>query len=293
MFFDTQQSASFVTQLGSSRYPVDCVDIALLHTERMTCGGVGNKAFKLSSLLADVGPDDRVMSFGGAWSNHLHALAYLCHRQGVASVGVIRAGEPTDNLLQRSMRRYGMQLHHVSREEYRRRDDADYCQSLCRQLGCTMWLPEGGSDNAAVEGCRNLGSIIQSLDYQPTVVVLPVGTGATMAGVINAVDADTRVIGLPVVRDDKVKANIDRWIGASAGSCTLTAPLRPGYGKVDRALLEFIVDFHSQTQIVLDPVYTGKALMHCFSSEFRARLPAVSRVLFLHTGGLMGNFGYL
>lgn len=293
MFLDTEDSARFVTQLGRSWYPQDLVEFAVLHTERMTCGNIGNKAFKLSEFFTALRPGMRVLSFGGAWSNHLHALAYLCHLRGVESVGVIRTGESTNNLLQQSLQRYGMQLHFVSRQEYRQRDDPNYCQTLCRQLDCTTWLPEGGSDDRAIGGCRKLGQMIESLDFNPATVVVPVGTGGTIAGVIKGVRTDRHVIGVPVVRDDKVHANIARWVGSSSASYRLLPALQPGYGKVNAALLEFIVDCWVQTKIMLEPVYTAKVLMHCLATDFCLSQVVGARVLFVHTGGLLGNYGFI
>jgi 1-aminocyclopropane-1-carboxylate deaminase len=291
MFVDVRESSQYVTLLDNSWHALDGVDFGILHTERMTEAAIGNKAYKLAHVFTNRGATDRVLSFGGAWSNHLHALAFACNRHGLASVGVVRAGEANSNPLLQSLQRLGMRLHFVSRQEYRRRVEFDYCESLCRDLGCTFWLPEGGSDAFAVDGCSNIGAAVRHCGFEPDLVVLPVGTGATLAGVVNGTGATTRVLGLPVVRDDSVELQIRAWVGQRSDRWSMAPPLSPGYGKSNEALLCFIVRFHAKTGILLDPVYSGKALKHCLETGLRDS--GGRRILFLHTGGLMGNYGYI
>ena len=138
MLADLKNPADYVTRLDKSWSHPYAVDIAVLHTEKMTDGHIGNKAFKLSRVMNELSTGDRVLSFGGAWSNHLHALAYLCHQRGISTVGIIRAGESGTNALQASMQSYNMQVHPVSRGDYRRRDDLRFCEALCRDFGCCL-----------------------------------------------------------------------------------------------------------------------------------------------------------
>lgn len=284
-----------VTELDNHWHGVNSLQFSVLRTDLLSDGGIGNKAYKLAPLqkvLNDTGKSS-VMSFGGAWSNHLHALAYRCHQLGVKCVGVVRADEPIDNVLLRSATGYGMKLHFVSRSEYRLRDDTAYCERLCRQLGCDLWIPEGGSTDAAVAGCELLGATIAACEFNPTVVVVPVGTGATFAGIVRQLPASVCAVGLPVVRDDKVHGRIQHWLaGYRDAGWQLTSVVAPRYGAVTNELLAFIVAFQLQTKVVLDPVYTGKVFMYCLSREFTGKLPAHSRVLMVHTGGLLGGFGF-
>ncbi len=293
MFDEMKNTARYVTRLDKTWCPQSHAEFAVLRTECFTAGNIGNKAFKLAAVLENARPGDRILSFGGAWSNHLHALAFLCYQRGIDCVGVIREGESTDNQLQRSLMRYGMQLHFVSRDEYRRRDNANYRIALMHRLNCTIQIPEGGSTVPAVAGCAGLGTVIRNSGYRPDIVVLPVGTGATMAGVVNGTDSAVQVVGVPVIRDDKVHANIETWVGDRRQRWSLTRPASPGYGKVNTHLLQFMVEFHRVTGIILDPIYTAKVFTYCFSPEFTAGLSQRARVLLVHTGGLLGNFGFL
>ncbi len=285
----------YVTGLDKCWHGRNSLEIAVLRTELVSDGGIGNKAYKLAPVIdaALSTEKTRIMSFGGAWSNHLHALAYRCFQHGVQSVGVVRSERSVDNVLLRSCAAYGMTLHFVSRSDYRMRDDATYCSRLCKQLGCDLWVPEGGSTDQAVEGCEQLGQLIVNSGFDPTVVVVPVGTGATFAGTIRQLPASVQAFGVPVVRDNKVHDHIQRWLtGHSGAAWQLTPVIPPRYGTVTEELLQFIVAFHAQTEIVLDPIYTGKVFKHCFSRGFTDQLPRDSRVLLMHTGGLLGGFGF-
>lgn len=282
-----------VSRLDNCWSARDDVEIAVVHTDRSTVGRIGNKAFKMARLLSSVDTGDCVLSFGGAWSNHLHALAYLGHKHNFGCVGAVRAGELSDNAMLQSMRRYGMRLHFVSRADYRRRDDCEYSEALSRQLGCTVWIPEGGSTHEAVDGCRGIGRLIRASGFEPTHVVMPVGTGATLAGVILELGQEVQVVGMPVVRDDKVQRRITEWLQGRGCQWRLTAPLTPAYGRVNRSLIDFIVEFHARTQIILDPVYTGKVLLQGLGTTFQQVLPDGARLMFVHTGGAAGNYGFL
>lgn len=285
----------YVTGLDNSLYESKTLEAAVLHTERVTDGAIGNKAFKLAAFLHQLqgGSVQSVMSFGGAWSNHLHALAYSCYRQRIACVGVVRESHYCDNVLINSAKRYGMRIHSLSRAEYRRRDDAEFCKQLCERLNCDAWLPEGGSTDSAVEACGSIAVLIEQSAFNPTHVVLPVATGATFAGIARALKGSVIVLGLPVVRDDKVLNNVQRWLNSENGMAwQLKRPITPAYGKVTDELLNFMLRVHAASGVVLDPVYTGKALMHCLSGEFTRQLPPHSRLLFVHTGGLMGCYGH-
>ncbi len=285
----------YVTELDKRWHGCESLDVGVLRTELLTQGGIGNKAFKLAPLVEQMAGDGcrRVMSFGGAWSNHLHALAFRCWQHGVGSVGVVRSSVPIDNLLLRSACRYGMQLHFISPAEYRLRDDPQFAEHLSATLGCDRWLPEGGSTIAAVSSCESIAELIVESGFDPTAVALPVGTGATLAGIVRKIPSNIEVIGLPVVRDDKVQANVVSWLEEDGRAhWRLTDPVKPRYGSVNEPLLNFIVEFYAGTGIVLDPVYTGKVFKQCLTRAFTDHLPQGSRLLLVHTGGLLGGYGF-
>ncbi len=278
------------------------VDVQILHTERHTCQAIGNKQYKLAGNLAEWRRRgvEKVLTFGGAWSNHLHAFALMGKLTGLQTVGVVRGEEQVENSLLQSARMAGMQLHFVSRGEYRRRNETGYCQELCGQLECDTWLPEGGSNTTAVNGCKEITALLQHDACQNSVSVfaLPVGTGATLAGVACGLRDNQRAIGFPVVKDASVTDRVARWVAMNSSdthTCRWSMwreSVMPSYGKVNRQLLDFILAFFDDTGVVLDPVYTAKVMRVVLSEQFLQTLPANSRVIFVHTGGLIGAYGY-
>lgn len=287
----------YVTELPKNLHGRDDLEVLVLRLELMTLGGCGNKHYKLSENIRRLKQDgcQTVLSFGGAWSNHLHALSVQAKLHGLGFVGIVRGDAGVSNELLTDAQRNGMKMVVVDRSEYRRRYDANYCRHLCEKYQCQYWLPEGGSTAAAVRGCSGIAALLGALPGPPDLITLAVGTGATLAGIVAAVDPVQSVTGLPVVRDDSVQGRIEGWLsgcGGHAKNWRLTTPLAPGYGKADRHLIDFILQIFDETGIVLDPVYTGKALRHVLSAGFTKNLPAKTRLVFVHTGGLMGSFGF-
>ena len=286
----------FVTGVEKKWHGHERVDLKILRAELATPAAVGNKHFKLSGNL------DRlvqrgcmsVLSFGGAWSNHLHALSVEGKRRGVEVVAIVRGDAGVSNPMLESAQNHGTHVVMISRSEYRQRHNPDYCERLCAEHGCDAWLPEGGSNDLAVEGCEKLLSLDDTND-PPDVIALAVGTGATMAGVIKAAHDGQTVIGLPVVNDESVQDKITDWVQQSNTTGVrwhLTDPLQPRYGTADQSLIEFILKFFDETGVALDPVYTGKALLQVLSPAFMNTLASESTVQFIHTGGLMGAYGF-
>jgi len=269
----------------------------------------GNKQFKLRENLRlwQQGGVHRACTFGGAWSNHLHAFAVHTRLAGIESVGVVRGDEPIDNPLLQSATSHGMRLHFISRAQYRLRDDPVFCQQLSEQLGCDAWLAEGGFGHLAIDGCRSLAEAVlrdtKTAGASQVMIALPVGTGATLTGVAIACANDTTnaiapaVTGFQVVKDQTVGTRIRQWLSEGViantdcwslcDACTV-----PRYGKVDADLAGFILDFFEDTGICLDPLYTGKVMRHITSPGFTESLPTDTHLVFLHTGGLLGSLGF-
>jgi len=278
--------------------------IRIFHTERLTPNGCGNKDFKLSENLLRIRASGArsVLTFGGAWSNHLHAFALACERYQLAAVAVVRGEEGASNELLQHGVRHGLRVHYVSRADYRLRHDQLYVKSLCEQFGCDEWLPEGGSNLTAVNSCRRIAELINShcVD-EPTHIVLAVGTGATLAGVVAGASDEQSVVGVPVVQDASISQRISAWLDASASSAgaqwRLLDTAKPArYGKADQELLQFVLDTHHRTGVVLDPVYNGKAfraLLACGLDSDYDSDGLRNRIVFVHTGGLGGCLGWV
>lgn len=267
----------------------------------------GNKWYKLKHNLiaAQQGGKSTILSFGGAWSNHIHALAAAGHRFGMPTIGVIR-GEPGESLSATltDAVNWGMQLHYLSRSDYRRKNEAGFVNHLFHQFGLSAQdvhvVPEGGSNLSGVQGCREILAAggISSGSYDE--IWLACGTGATLSGVALAAAKEmpqTQVTGVAVLKGgDFLRGDIHYYTRQALANWTLLTDYHHGgYARTTRALLSFIKSFEQETAIPLDPVYTGKvmfALWHSLTENLKQGLPCRGRrLLMVHTGGLQGRRG--
>lgn len=260
----------------------------------------GNKWFKLKYNLEAAKEQgyNKVLSFGGAYSNHIHALAWAANALGMQSVGVIR-GEPeyAANPTLSDARRWGMQLHFVNRSDYRKRSEPAYIQQLLAELGETeetlFLIPEGGSNAAAVRGCQEIIGPALITALRPDQLILPCGTGGTLAGVALS-QPQLSVLGIPVLKNAEFLYNDIRNLISSAGQLdpqNWTLDLEGhcgGYGRTSEQLLDFIATMAAQQAIELDQVYTGKMLLRILQRIEQGLVPEGSTLLAIHTGGLQG-----
>jgi len=278
--------------------------IRIFHTERLTPNGCGNKNFKLSENLLRLRSAGArsVLTFGGVWSNHVHAFALACARHQLEAVAVLRGEEGVSNELLQHAVSYGLRVHYVSRADYRLRHEQSFAKSLCEKLGCDDWLPEGGSNLTAVNSCRHIAELINSYStVEPTHIVLAVGTGATFAGVVRGASDKQTVLGVPVVQDAGIPKRVTGWLDDIPSSARvhwrlLDTAMPARYGKADHALLQLVIDVHRNTGVVLDPVYNGKAFRSLLASGLDGGYDSKgvrNRIVFVHTGGLGGCLGWV
>jgi len=289
-----------VTRLESSLYRRMGLDVRVLRLDQIGGGISGNKWYKLQHnlLAAQQQGAQQVLSFGGAWSNHIHALACAGHRFGLQTVGIIR-GEPENisNPMLQDAVRWGMQLQFVSRAEYRHRHDTDYLQQLQQQWPGALIVPEGGSNPLALKGLAGLVKQIQAQQLQPDYLVTACGTGGTLAGLIAAAPQHWRVIGIAALKGagflyQDVQQLLDTanaqpqasWAIDLQGHCR-------GYARTTPELLAFMAEFEQQHQLSLEHVYTGKMLYRLEQLIEQGIFQPGSRILALHTGGLQGRRG--
>lgn len=254
----------------------------------------GNKWRKLKYLLNDalsLGADTLV-SMGGAYSNHLHALAFVGLKLGLKTIGLIR-GEPgpelTPTLL--DVQQWGMELRFVSRSEYRLLRQYRDWQSLPGIKPGQYWIPEGGAQSLALQGVVEIAAeIVMPYDL----LCLPCGTATTLAGLVNAVPSQVSVLGFAALKNagfllDDVKAllpeqrnnwqiNLDYHFG--------------GFAKTSAELRAFVDSFEQQTSIELEPVYTGKMMFGLLDLIAKQQIKPGQRIIALHTGGLQGKRGF-
>lgn len=243
----------------------------------------GNKLFKLLENVSafQAGDYRGILSFGGAYSNHIAALASIGEELGIQTFGIIR-GEAvaiTNSTLGRA-RKSGMVLEFVGREEYRRYRESDCSDLLVSLFGKVLVVPEGGSNAAGVLGCRLIAGYIPG---DTTDVVLAVGTGATLAGLRQALSSRIRVLGLKVLEAKQER----RWEEHCSDPVEWNDRFTfGGYAKTDPELLAFVDDWNRQTGVAIEPVYTGKLFFGVIRLMSEGRLRSGVETLVVHTGGL-------
>lgn len=251
----------------------------------------GNKFFKLkyNLLAAQQQGFSQVLTFGGAFSNHIAATAFAAQHFGFQSIGMIRgeelASQPFNPTLQ-TAQDLGMQLHFLSRFEYRLRHQAEYLQQLQQQYPQAFIIPEGGSNTLAIQGTQEILSPDDLENYD--VICCAVGTGGTLAGIIESSSEQQHVLGFSALKGDFLKHDIQQWTDKSNWSLT-DAYCCGGYAKITAKLLQFMQQFEQQHHIPLEQVYTAKMMMGILDLIQYHHFPAHTRILAIHTGGLQGK----
>lgn len=253
----------------------------------------GNKYRKLKYNLQDAKRlrHTRLLTFGGAFSNHIAATACIGKEKGFNTIGVIRGDELVHKWEQNPTLKlaasHGMRFHFVDRERYREKESAQFVSSLQERFGPFYLLPEGGSNALAVKGCEE---ILRATDSEFDIVAASVGTGTTLAGLINSSSPHQQILGFSALKGDFLKKDI-RTFAHKSNWQVIDDYHFGGYAKVSRALVEFINDFKQSTGIRLDPIYTGKMVFGILDRVRTGKITANSRILAIHTGGLQGIFG--
>ncbi len=259
----------------------------------------GNKWRKLkyNLLAAREQGYTTLLTFGGAYSNHLYALAAAGQTFGFRTIGIIRgdelAGKPLNDTLTFCQQK-GMELQFVSREAYRRKEDLNFLAALTTQYGPCYIVPEGGTNEMAIKGTAEIiPEITSQLGYAPDYVCCAVGTGGTVAGLVQSASTETTVLGfvalngfapdsLPVVRQQTASKPAD-WLRL------YTDYHFGGYAKTTPELINFIRSFEQKTGMLLEQVYTGKMLYGVYDLARKGYFPAGVTVVAVHTGGLQGR----
>ena len=253
----------------------------------------GNKFRKLKYNLLQAKAENQstLLTFGGAYSNHIAAVAYAGKENGFQTIGIIRGDEladkiesnPTLNFAQKC----GMQFEFVSRETYRLKTEAHFLEQLQQKYGAFYLIPEGGTNAFAIQGCEEiLTPEDASFDY----VACAIGTGGTISGLINSVLPHQKVLGFPALKGEFLQDEIRKFVRHENWEL-ITDYHFGGYGKVSPDLIDWINGFYAQTQIPLDPVYTGKMVFGILDLIAKNYFPENTNILLIHTGGLQGIHG--
>ncbi len=253
----------------------------------------GNKWRKLKFNLIKASRENKthLVTFGGAFSNHILATAAAGAKFGLATTAFIR-GEEADNQILDLCRIFGMKLILVSREAYK--DKSALYQNHFSSNPHTFLIDEGGYGAEAEKGCRE---IITELKNEYDAIFCAAGTGATAAGIINAakelkLSADIHIISA-LKGGDFLKKEIDQLLIAPHPYQLHCNYHFGGYAKTNHELIEFIKTFIRSTGVLVDPVYTGKVLYAINDLVLSGFIKPQSKILMIHTGGIFGILGML
>jgi len=253
----------------------------------------GNKFRKLKYNLIQAKAENKetLLTFGGAFSNHIAAVAFAGKEQGFKTIGIIRGNELREKILENPTLQFaqdcGMQFEFVSREEYRHKTEASFLEKLKHEFGDFYLVPEGGTNELAIKGCEE---ILTKEDAQFDFVCCAVGTGGTISGIINSILAHQKVLGFPALKGDFLNNEI-RNFARNENWELITDYHFGGYGKVNPELIAFINQFYVDNKVPLDPIYTAKMVFGVMDLIQKNYFPENSKILLIHTGGIQGIAG--
>ncbi len=257
----------------------------------------GNKWFKLKYNLLEARAKrfETLLTFGGAYSNHIYATAAAGNIFGFNTIGIIRGEEhlplnPTLHFASES----GMEIYYLDRSNYRMKNSENILAQLKNKFGRFYLIPEGGSNKLAVKGCREIiTEIDQSFDY----ICTASGTGGTLAGIVSALSSDQKALGFSVLKGgDFLNENISKLLNESNSDTErkwkiITDFHFGGYAKITTKLIEFIRDFEKKSGITLEPIYSGKMMYGIYDLIRKNYFPKASNIIALHNGGMQGLKG--
>ncbi len=260
----------------------------------------GNKWRKLKYNLSEFKKSQTkyLLTFGGAYSNHIYATAAAGQLYGIPTIGIVRGEKilPLNSTLAFA-KGAGMQLHFVDRKTYRLKEKL--LPSLNIPLKDCYILPEGGTNELAIKGCEELGKeILDQMESPPDFVIVSCGTGGTMAGLISSFQPPTKLLGFSSLKGNFLTKEIQNLLDQFSpkknySTYTIQTDYHfGGYAKHTPILLDFINDFKKQHHIQLDPIYTGKMFYGIFDLIGKDFFPFGSKIVAIHTGGLQGLAGF-
>lgn len=253
----------------------------------------GNKWYKLKYNISAAldAQKNSLLSFGGAYSNHLIATAAAAHSAGMGAIGFVRGLQDEQNLnpVLTQCKEYGMALYFISREAYATKEDADFLNRLQLQFPEAWIIPEGGANPAGRKGAGEISTFVSS-DF--THVILSTGSGTTFTGLRNALPAAQSLLGFaPMKGGIYLQHQIIQFLDPGKNTnWSLTDRFHfGGFGKMNDSLQDFMSSFRQQYNFSLDRVYTAKMMAGLQQLLRENAFPARANILCLHTGGLTGN----
>lgn len=274
------------------------VSLSILRTDLVHPVISGNKWFKLKYNLLRARQQGKttLLSFGGVWSNHLHALAEAGKQYGFSTIGLVRGEIPEPlNACLRDTEQAGMQLVSMSREAYRHKHELNTLKDLETQFGDFYLIPEGGANREGALGCAEIPSLYNEFNYD--LICLACGTGTTLTGLISS--STVPVLGFQVLKGasylkNQVTSQLQEFALTPTCDWTINTDFHcGGYAKTSVKLMHFLADFEARHGVPLEPVYSAKLLYGIYElSKKRDFFPQNCSILVVHGGGLQGCRGF-
>ena len=253
----------------------------------------GNKFRKLKYNLLEAKKlgFNQLLTFGGAFSNHIAATAAAGKLHGFKTIGLIRGEELKDKIDTNSTLRFakncGIELHFISREAYREKNNSLFIEDLKNKFPSTYVVPEGGTNDLAINGCKEI--LFDQCD-EFNFIASAIGTGGTIAGLIEASKPHQHLLGFPSLKGDFLQKEVEN-LTKKRNFTIFNEYHFGGYGKISEELINFVNYFKQTNQIQLDPIYTGKMVFGIFELIKNHYFSEYSKILMVHTGGLQGIEG--
>lgn len=254
----------------------------------------GNKFRKLKYNLQEAKRlgCKKLLTFGGAFSNHIVAVAGAGAEFGFETIGIIRGEELRDKIQENpsllKAQQFGMQFNFVDRNQYRDKMDPNFLALLTARYGSFYLIPEGGTNELAIRGCEEILTAADKIAFSH--ICCAVGTAGTLSGIINASNADQQIIGFSSLKGSFLSEVICNFAQQKNWS-VIESYHFGGYGKVTDELIRFLNAFYDKYQVPLDPIYTGKMMFGILDLIQQNYFPPHSKIVAIHTGGLQGIAG--
>lgn len=253
----------------------------------------GNKYRKLKYNIIKARRDNfhTLLTFGGAFSNHISAVAFAGKKFGFKTIGIIRGDELMkdlkatlkENSTLQMAQENGMQFEFVNRSNYRLKNSSNFIYNLKKKYGDFYLIPEGGTNELAVKGCQE---ILKPKDRSFDVVCAAIGTGGTISGIINSINSSQSVMGFPSLKGDFLNKEIEKYTIENKNWSLINDCHLGGFAKINVEFIHFINNFKKLTSIQLDPIYTGKMMYRLVDMIKNRHFKQGMRILAIHTGGL-------
>lgn len=269
--------------LKNKNIQLDLLRLDLIHPEIS-----GNKWFKLKNNIEFALENNikSIVSFGGAYSNHLHALAYAGKLFNIKTIGIIR-GENVDNQTLNDCKNWGMELHFVSREMYKNKYETNFLETIQQEFPTSYIIAEGGNNELGQKGCEEILSSSQKEKYD--MFCCSIGTGATFTGIVNSLQDKKNALGFCAIKNGEYLENEIQQQTIFTNYSLHYDYYFGGFAKINPILISFMKDFKETQNIELDRIYTSKMMFGIFDLIEKNSIQNNTKILAIHTGGLQGN----